>query len=267
MRICTNGASSPRSSTTGRCTRPCGRTSTRGVGRVGGGVIRPLASYNSSLSSPLALAVFWPLGAVWCDTSARAMATVIRSCRVALFAAQWLPLRCQNQPWSTSKGTTMSHLHKTRATCLGLGWWLWWLWCGCVWCVCVQRGGDTCLSRRAATCMPPPETGISTFCSTIRSEMRFVEEGVAVELCPEEIPRRPELGPPPPGTGMSTCCSTVRCNEEKEMIVGTSTSCSASCGTRTAVRIGTSKGRILGTSITCSGSGESARKNCSMSGN
>ena len=35
-RICTNGASSPRSSTTCRSTRPCGRTSTRGVGRVGG---------------------------------------------------------------------------------------------------------------------------------------------------------------------------------------------------------------------------------------
>ena len=66
---------------------------------------------------------------------------------------------------------------------------------------------------------------------------------------------------------MSTCCSTVRCNEEEEMIVGTSTSCSASCVTRTAVRLGTSKSRILGTSITCSGSGESARKNCSMSGN
>ena len=51
------------------------------------------------------------------------------------------------------------------------------------------------------------------------------------------------------------------------MIVGPSTSCSASCGTRTAVRTGTSKGRILNTSITCLGSGESARKNCSLSGN
>ena len=65
---------------------------------------------------------------------------------------------------------------------------------------------------------------------------------------------------------MSTCCSTVRCNEEQKMIVGTSTSCSASCGTRTAVRAGTSKGWILGTSITCSASSESTRKNCSMSG-
>ena len=33
----------------------------------------------------------------------------------------------------------------------------------------------------------PPETG-STICSTIRLEMRFLEEGVAVELCPEENP-------------------------------------------------------------------------------
>ena len=66
---------------------------------------------------------------------------------------------------------------------------------------------------------------------------------------------------------MSTCCSTVRCYEEKDTIVGTSTSWSTSCVTRKAARIGTSKGRILGTSITCSGSGESTRKNCSMSGN
>ena len=29
---------------------------------------------------------------------------------------------------------------------------------------------------------------------------------------------------------MSTCCSTARCNEEQDMIVGTSTSGSASCG-------------------------------------
>ena len=51
------------------------------------------------------------------------------------------------------------------------------------------------------------------------------------------------------------------------MIVGTSTSCSTSSVTRRAARIGTPKGRILGTSITCSGSGESTRKNCTMSGN
>ena len=35
---------------------------------------------------------------------------------------------------------------------------------------------------------------------------------------------------------MSTFCSTIRCNEEKDVIVGTSTSCSASCGSRTGVR-------------------------------
>ena len=37
------------------------------------------------------------------------------------------------------------------------------------------------------------------------------------------------------------------------MIVGTSTSCSASCGSRTGVRAESSSMRILGTSITCSG--------------
>ena len=37
------------------------------------------------------------------------------------------------------------------------------------------------------------------------------------------------------------------------MIVGTSTSCSASCGSRTGVRTESSSMRILGTSITCSG--------------
>ena len=35
---------------------------------------------------------------------------------------------------------------------------------------------------------------------------------------------------------MATSCSAIRCNEEKEMSVGTSTSCSASCGSRTGVR-------------------------------
>ena len=50
---------------------------------------------------------------------------------------------------------------------------------------------------------------------------------------------------------MLTSCSTFRCNEEKDTIVGTSTSCSASCGSRTGVRAQSSSMRILGTSITC----------------
>ena len=50
------------------------------------------------------------------------------------------------------------------------------------------------------------------------------------------------------------------------MIVGTSTSCSTSCVTRRAARIGTSRGRILGTTMTCAGSGDSAAKKCSVSG-
>ena len=44
------------------------------------------------------------------------------------------------------------------------------------------------------------------------------------------------------------------------MIVGTSTSCSTSCGSRKTARTGKSSGKILGTSITCSGSGMSASK-------
>ena len=49
------------------------------------------------------------------------------------------------------------------------------------------------------------------------------------------------------------------------MIVGTSTSCSASCVSRAVVRTGTSSGRILGTSIICSGTGMSVSKERLMS--
>ena len=44
---------------------------------------------------------------------------------------------------------------------------------------------------------------------------------------------------------MSTFCSMIRCNEEKDTIVGTSTSCSASCVSCTAMRIRTSSSKIL----------------------
>ena len=47
----------------------------------GGGVVRNLAVYFISLSSSPALAIFGPLGAARCFISARAIATVIRSCR------------------------------------------------------------------------------------------------------------------------------------------------------------------------------------------
>ena len=49
--------------------------------------------------------------------------------------------------------------------------------------------------------------------------------------------------------------------------VGTSTSCSASCGSRAPVRTGTSSPKILGTSITCSGSGMSVSKKRRVSAN
>ena len=73
--------------------------------------------------------------------------------------------------------------------------------------------------------------------------------------------------PPRPGTGISTFCSKVRCNrEEQDMIVGTSTSSSTICVSRTAVRMGTSSSKILGTSITCSGTGRSKSKKRMTSG-
>ena len=72
---------------------------------------------------------------------------------------------------------------------------------------------------------------------------------------------------------MSTFCSTVRCARSacnnaiigKEMIVGTSTNCSASCGARRTARIGTSSVMILGTSMTGSGTVVSLSKNRSTS--
>ena len=45
---------------------------------------------------------------------------------------------------------------------------------------------------------------------------------------------------------MSTFCSIIRCNEENDTIVGTSTSCSASCGSGTKVRRGMTSRLILG---------------------
>ena len=57
---------------------------------------------------------------------------------------------------------------------------------------------------------------------------------------------------------MSTWCSTVRCNEELDTIVGTSTSCSASCVSRHKRRRATSRGKIFGTSIT----GSATTSNC-----
>ena len=97
-RICTMGATRTRSvmcSTVCRWTRACGRGSTKASGRPppgsssnrlkstgwGGGVARNLAVYFVSLSSSPTLAVLYPRGAVWCKASARAIATVIRSCR------------------------------------------------------------------------------------------------------------------------------------------------------------------------------------------
>ena len=64
---------------------------------------------------------------------------------------------------------------------------------------------------------------------------------------------------------MSTVCSIIRCNEENDTIVGTSTSCSASCGSRTEVRSGMNSTKNLGTSITCSATGMSASRNWSTS--
>ena len=52
---------------------------------------------------------------------------------------------------------------------------------------------------------------------------------------------------------MSTVCSILRCKEEdQDTGVGTSTSCSASCGAQRTVRAARGGHTILGTSITCS---------------
>ena len=52
---------------------------------------------------------------------------------------------------------------------------------------------------------------------------------------------------------MSTFCFVISCSKDQDTIVGTSTSCSASCVSRTRARIGTSSDKILGTSITLLG--------------
>ena len=59
---------------------------------------------------------------------------------------------------------------------------------------------------------------------------------------------------------MSTFCSIISCSKEQDTIDGTSTSCSASCESHTAVRIGISSCKILGTSITFSGTGRRVEK-------
>ena len=72
------------------------------------------------------------------------------------------------------------------------------------------------------------------------------------------------LSPRTRGTGMSMFCSTD-CNEENEMIVGTSTSCSAVCGgreTSTIRRRRVLSSEIFGTSIT--GSAPASTSNCCM---
>ena len=95
-RICTLGARSARCSTTCRCTRSCQpATSGRGAGRPPDGLLleqaeelrlergfsRISAANCVSFPPSPALAIFRPIWAVWCFTSARAISTVIRSCR------------------------------------------------------------------------------------------------------------------------------------------------------------------------------------------
>ena len=59
---------------------------------------------------------------------------------------------------------------------------------------------------------------------------------------------------------MLTFCFVISCSKDQDTIVGSSTSCSANCVSRTAVRMVTSSSKILGTSITCSGTGRSVSK-------
>ena len=61
---------------------------------------------------------------------------------------------------------------------------------------------------------------------------------------------------------MSMFCSTDRCNEENEIIVGTSTNCSALRVRRRGKRFGTRSREIFGTLIT--GSAPASTSNCCM---
>ena len=109
----------------------CGPGSTRQPGRSpGGGVFCPRGAMcaSCSTSSPT-LAIFGPLGAVWCVISARVIATVIRSCR-----SHERSRRCRLRAAAVAVSTPelvdiikaqKSHQHKTRATCLSLGWCVW----------------------------------------------------------------------------------------------------------------------------------------------
>ena len=65
---------------------------------------------------------------------------------------------------------------------------------------------------------------------------------------------------------MLTFCTTVRCNDEYDMIVGTSTNCSAVCSAkRTRRRQGRAGDEILGISMTCSGIRTSSCRHTSTS--
>ena len=59
--------------------------------------------------------------------------------------------------------------------------------------------------------------------------MSTICSAVMEQCCHGRNPERPPPAPLPPTAGKSTFCSAIRCSEEKDTIVGTSTSCSAVC--------------------------------------
>ena len=125
-----------------RRTPSCGRTSTRGVGRAASTspssnklnctVLAALGRRSHlpvalciSLSSPLALAIVGLLGAEWWVISARAIATVIRSCRnmersrrSLLRLAAEVPASRATKAIATRLGSAHKSSHEKKASCL-----------------------------------------------------------------------------------------------------------------------------------------------------
>ena len=76
------------------------------------------------------LAIFGPLGAVWCVISARVIATVSRSCRSHERSRRCRRLIAEKAACSPCRPLKAQRkFTNVRATCLSLGWWWWW-WCG-----------------------------------------------------------------------------------------------------------------------------------------
>ena len=103
----------------------CGKGSGRMPGRSPRwkSLLCPPACETCSCTSPT-LAIIGPLGAAWCVISARAMATVIRSCRNMERSRRSLRRRATPLDRGRPLGSAMNHgqlcKKRQRATCLSL---------------------------------------------------------------------------------------------------------------------------------------------------